>query len=75
MKVSDLDCFPPVPIHTFLDFLLNPDDQSQTSCLAELNEERPSLTWLGTEGNEMLVNRSELSCDLMKGPQSDLNLK
>lgn len=45
----------------------------QRSCPAELNEERPDPTWLRTEDNEMLVNESELSYDLMKGPQSDLN--
>lgn len=34
---------------------------------AEQNEERPHPTWLGVEENEMLVHKSELSSDLMKG--------
>jgi len=45
------------------------------SCPAEVNEESPNPTWLGTEDNEMLVNKSELSYVCMEGPQSDLNPK
>lgn len=47
----------------------------QMSCPAELNEERLNPTWLGNEDNERLVNKAELSCYLMKGPQSGLNPK
>lgn len=47
MKVSDLDYFPPLPIHTFLDFILNPDDQSSdvTSSWAEWGGTRSHIAW------------------------------